>query len=194
MRGRSSSTAISLALLLLVGCVAPGNYEDRARSYNTTVELRGAGDEQCSNPAPFISFRACLVHDAAYELARKTRCREGDDPFNYTTEQARFIADLNLAYTMAQDGYPEWWTATYFIAVRLGGWWPWYFGDCKEENDAQGIRQVQKRWWASSHHHEGVSEGEARVLPERRWDGEGRLQAWAEEGEMIEGCPMVGQS
>jgi hypothetical protein len=124
---------VALASLLLVCfaaglCCAPGNRDWRRESYETTVALRGAGDERCSDPAPWTSLRACLNHDAAYELARRTRCAGGDS--DYSSAQSRFVADATLLATLAADGYPEYIATGYYLAVRVGGWWPWRFGEC----------------------------------------------------------------
>lgn len=123
--------SFALTLMWLTGC-AFGNEDWRKNSYNTTVELQKAGDERCSSPAPWVSFRACLIHDAAYETNRRFRCR-GDYNQENTSEQARLVADLILAQQMALDGYGELWTTAYYESVRLGGWIPWYFGGCTNE-------------------------------------------------------------
>ena len=117
------SALLALVAALAVGC-ATGNAEWRRDSYDDTLIWVGAGDGQCSDPAPFTSLRACLLHDAGYELGRRSRCRE--DSEGYGSEQARLVADLVLAQQLAQDGYPEFWVMTYFWAVRLGAWPSWY--------------------------------------------------------------------
>jgi hypothetical protein len=116
-----------VALVAVLAACATGNADWRRESYlYGHLELQHAGDGRCSDPAPYTSIRACLVHDAAYEMARRFRCT--DDPLGYSSAQSRLIADLLLAANMAQDGYPQWWVATYYYAVRVGGIWPWYFG------------------------------------------------------------------
>ena len=121
--------AALLACLVLAGC-AMGNRDWRRASYRTTVELRDAGDGRCSDPAPYTSLRACLIHDAPYQLARDYRCKQLGSP-EQTSEQARLIADYQLAAQMAYDGYPEWQVRAYFEAVRLGGWVSWHYGGCE---------------------------------------------------------------
>ncbi len=130
---------LALALVLVVGC-ATGNRDWRRASYDTTVALRHAGDGRCSDPAPFVSFRVCLIHDAAYELARRARCTGHE--LALASEQARLAADLDLARGMAADGYPEWWVVVYFAAVRLGAWPTWHFAGCSQ--DAHKISGVVK--------------------------------------------------
>lgn len=120
---------IPLVCVLLTGC-AFGNADWRRESYNVEVRLRGAGDERCSSPAPWTNFRACLGHDAAYESARRARCRGSKDP-TLVSEQARLVADYDLAKEMAADGYGEVWIELYREAVRRGGWWAWYFESCE---------------------------------------------------------------
>jgi hypothetical protein len=118
----------SASLWLCVGC-ATGNSDWRVEAVGTTVLLRDAGDGRCSPPAPFTSLRACMIHDAAYELARVSRCEGlGDDSLH--SEQARLVADLVLAQQMAADGWPELWVGVYYRAVRLGSWWTWHFSPC----------------------------------------------------------------
>lgn len=132
--------ATPLAASLLLAC-AFGNAEWRELSHQNQAEVRWAqaGDQRCSDPAPFVSIRACLVHDAGYELARRIRCGKGTPNLkDEASEQARLVADYHLAAQMAADGYPEFLIETYRIAVRLGGWKPWYFGDCMEDKDGEG--------------------------------------------------------
>lgn len=126
--------ALVIVALALSAC-SFGNAQWRRDSYDTTVELHDAGDQRCSDPAPWTSFRACLGHDAAYQVARNYRCR-GDHDARYTSEAARFAADLTLAQQMALDGYGELWTMLYLYAVRWGGWVPWYFGECPSAHRA----------------------------------------------------------
>lgn len=130
---RAFRTLVATALLVatVAGC-AFGQAEWRRESYDTTVVLRGAGDARCSDPAPWTSFRACLVHDAAYELARRERCAGRDAP-EHTSEQARLAADLALAHQLALDGYGELWVTVYYLAVRWGGWAPWHVGSCARD-------------------------------------------------------------
>jgi hypothetical protein len=122
--------SVALLALLLGGC-ALGNAQWREESYQTTVWLRGAGDGQCSDPAPYTSIRACLLHDAAYSVARRQRCADLGDP-GLASEQSRLIADLTLAQQMAMDGYPEAIVGLYYRSVRLGAWWTWHFSPCAE--------------------------------------------------------------
>ena len=117
---------LTLAALLALGC-ATGNADWRRESYDTTVEWVGAGDGRCSDPAPFTSIRACLLHDAAYEIARRH-----PESAELSSEQARLVADLHLAAQMAADGWPEIWVWIYYHAVRLGGWWSFHFSSFEE--------------------------------------------------------------
>jgi len=112
-----------MLICLATGCAlgSPGWRE----ASQARVEWIGAGDGRCSDPAPYTSLDACLSHDAAYELARRSRC-PGWDPI-YGTEQSRFVADSGLLNQMAQDGTPEFWAAMYYIGVRLAGWPTWHF-------------------------------------------------------------------
>ena len=120
---------LAVALATLVAC-ATGNADWRRESYRTTVELRDAGDGRCSDPAPFTSLRACLIHDAAYETARRIRCEDREDLDALASEQSRLAADYQLAAQMALDGYPEWWVEVYRVAVRVGGVWSWHWSGC----------------------------------------------------------------
>lgn len=120
---------VPLMYILLTGC-AMGNREWRRESYGIVVESPGAGDEQCSPPAPWTLFPACKVHDLAYEYARHVRC-EGGDPVEYS-QQARLVADSGLLWSLAQDGYGDLIATPYYIAVRAFGWWPWRFEGCKD--------------------------------------------------------------
>jgi hypothetical protein len=119
-----------LLALLVVGC-SFGNADWRRASYNVTVDMpHSDSDHRCSDPAPWTSFRSCVLHDLAYSQARRERCHGADDP-RYTSEAARFAADMTMAQQMALDGYGEVWTMAYLYGVRLGGWWTWHFQTCR---------------------------------------------------------------
>jgi len=120
--------AAALFVLLISGC-AFGSAQLREDSYRNTVLWARAGDGECSDPAPYTSIRACLIHDAAYALGRMYRCI--DDPEGYGTEQSRLVADYGLAQQMALDGYPEGIIELYFRAVRIGAWPSWYLRTCE---------------------------------------------------------------
>lgn len=110
-----------LAALLLSSC-AWGNPEWRRESHEVRVIVPGAGDERCSDPAPWTNFEACLQHDAVYEQAR---CG-GEN-----SEQGRFAADSELLATLARDGYGELVATGYYLGIRLGAWWAWHLERCK---------------------------------------------------------------
>jgi hypothetical protein len=128
--------AASCLALGLAAC-ATGDAQWRREAAQTEVYWVGAGDHQCSPPAPYTSLKACLLHDAAYELARRARsCMPWLDEGTrraFTSEQARAVADAELMAKMLHDGQPELLAGLYYRFVRLGGWYSWHFGreDCE---------------------------------------------------------------